>query len=158
MDHKLNKIKEMMKKLFALKGRSPDPYVIGTWCEILKTFDVKAIAQACNNVLQKEGYFEIKILLDELRPSNKDIAISEWDEVLNVAKDGGKGLDKLSVEARRALNSAGGLRKLQYTDSQYAVDSMKKQFIESYSRKEIASNGENFFFVESNNKFPEELE
>jgi hypothetical protein len=144
---KLNNIKEMIKRLFALKGRSPEPYVVGAWCEILKEFDIKAVAQACNNALQKEGYFEIKMLLDELTPNNKDIAISEWDKVLRVAKDGGQGLNKLSNQARLALLGAGGLRKLQYSDSQYTVDKMQKDFIENYSRKGIANIGENYFFI-----------
>jgi hypothetical protein len=143
----MNQLKEMIKKLFALKGRSPEPYVVAAWCEVLQKFDVKAVAQACNNALQKEGYFEIKMLLDELTPNNKDIAISEWDKVLRVAKDGGQGFSKLSNDARIALIGAGGIKKLQYSDSQYTVDKMQKDFIENYSRREVANSGENYFFI-----------
>jgi hypothetical protein len=143
----MNQLKEMIKKLFALKGRSPEPYVVGAWCEVLQKFDVKAVAQACNNALQKEGYFEIKMLLDELTPNIKDIAISEWNRAVQVAKDGGHGFSKLSSDTIKALRHAGGLRKLQYSGSQYTVDKMQKDFIENYSRKEVSNSRENYFFI-----------
>jgi hypothetical protein len=140
MNDKQLKIREMVKTLFALKGKAPDRYTIDVWTNVLIKYEVKDVANACNKSLQKSGYFEIKMLLDELTPNSRDIAISEWEKVLRVAKDGGQGHNNLSVSAKKALDSSGGLRKLQYSDSQYVVDKMRDEFIERYSRQDVVNN------------------
>jgi len=129
---KIIQVKEMVKKLFALKNKTPDKFVVSTWCEVLKNYEIKQLAKAFNAVLKKDGFFEIKMILDELESSNKEAAVIEWDKVVRVAKDGGQGYDNLNQNTKLALKSAGGLNKLRFTESEYTLNEMRKIFIETF--------------------------
>lgn len=123
----------MIMRLFALKGKTGyTKFDVETWREILKPYDEKKLTEAFSIAIQKEGFFEIKTVLDELKPNNEKIAINEWDKIMQIARDGGQGYDRLSDASKSALRLAGGLQQLRTTESSYIRDNMQKLFIDNF--------------------------
>ena len=82
----IKKLDTMIMRLFALKGKTGyTKFDVETWREILKPYDEKKLTEAFSIAIQKEGFFEIKTVLDELKPNNEKIAINEWDKIMQIA-------------------------------------------------------------------------
>jgi hypothetical protein len=153
------KLTKMIMKLFSLKGKIGYTEIdIAAWIDVLHKFEESALSKAFNACLQKEGFFEIKHVLDELRPNNKDVAMTEWEKVLRVAKDGGQGYKELSEATKHTLSLVGGLQKLRLSESDFTLNQMKKTFIEAFdvNNKKIVYNPDtktyNFFNELANKK------
>ena len=120
----------MIMKLFSLKGKTgTNKFDVATWRDCLKGFDKEAIKRAFNNCLQKDGFFEIKMVLDELIQPNELIAEREWAAIVKVANDGGHGFERINQETRTALQLAGGLQKLRHSGNDFTLREMKKTFL-----------------------------
>jgi hypothetical protein len=126
-------LSKMIMTLFALKGKTGyTDFDVEAWAEALKEYPKEQLETAFKACIQKPGFFEIKMVLDELQPNNQDLAIDEWDKCMQVAKDGGRGFDLLSDATKRALRAAGGLQQLRVTESEYTKNKMRENFIQVF--------------------------
>jgi len=125
-------LRENVKRILALKGKSPDTYMIDTWCEVLRQFPEKEVIKALGACMGETGFFEIGNVLQKLQPQNSDLAIDEWDKCMQVAKDGEAGYNQLSDATKRALRAAGGIKQLRFTESEFTKNKMRENFMEIF--------------------------
>lgn len=121
----------LIMELFSLKGKTGySEFDVATWRKHLQRFQIKDIKRAFSVCLKKEGFFEIKMVLEELEPNNRDWSFIEWENCVESARNGGA--IPLSCSAARALRIAGGMNKLRFTDSEFTLNRMREIFIEAY--------------------------
>ena len=117
----------MLMRLFRLKGRTFDAGTIEAWREVLIRFEEDDLRKAFGHCLQADGFFEIKMVLDQLHGSPEQAAEDAWRYVIRAVRDG-KEFKTLPPVIQETASKIGGWTEVRLGYATKIEESFKKAY------------------------------